>query len=75
MKVGTDLYFPKEWSISEYMVKIFGPCWNNVLVKLGMAPGQQLSYVNISTQVPEHKILAKEEIIFNTPAHQLSFHN
>ena len=75
MKVGTDLYFPKECSISKYMVKIFGPCWNNVLVKLGVAPGQQLSYVNISTQVAEHKILAKEEIILNTPAHQLSFHN
>ena len=26
MKVGTDLYFPKECSISKYMVKIFGPC-------------------------------------------------
>ena len=75
MKVGTDLYFPKECRIGKYMVRIFGPCWNNVLVKLGMAPGQQLSYVNISTQVPEHKILAKEEIILNTPAHQLSFHN
>ena len=26
MKVGTDLYFSKECSISKYMVKIFGPC-------------------------------------------------